>query len=331
MNIVIVLIIGILIGILIPNYHFVFLKMKQISTDIKHCINRKRNFKYINIKSAYDNTVQKAYFYATTQTNKMPLIVSLHSWSLDYREHDPLADLFRHKDWNYIHPDFRGANNSPEAMMSNAVIQDIDDAIAYAIDHGNVDTERMVVVGASGGGMATLGVYLRSSWKFKLCMAWCPISDLEAWYYQSKFANTKYWNDIAVSANSSNDILDVTEVLNRSPLYTPPRNRDRLEIYAGINDGYTGSVSILHSILFYNKMAEYFKLKEGVITDKEIINLVTRSIKDNDITEYIGDRKLLYKKSCSKAGIFIFDGTHEILSNYAYSRIKQVCSGIKER
>jgi hypothetical protein len=69
-------------------------------------------------------------------------------------------------------------------------------------------------------------------------------------------------------------------------------------------------------------MAEYFNLENGIVSDKEIITLLSRSVK-NDGVEYIGDRKLLYKKDYPRIGLFIFDGTHEWLVMYAFSRIKR--------
>jgi hypothetical protein len=301
------------------NKIFDFFKKKQWEDDF--CV--------VEISSSYDKQIQKAYFYASKKTDKMPLIVSLHSWSNDYKENDPLAELFKNEDWNYIHPDFRGANTSPLACMSEEVIHDIDDAIAYAIITGNVDENKIIVVGGSGGGMATLGIYLRSSYNLCYCMAWVPITNLELWYYQSKYADTKYWKDI-IKCTTSSGTLNITAMQRRSPLFfnpsfpAPYRNNvqktRRLEIYAGINDGYTGAVSVYHTLLFHNKMASYLGLDDAVVSDKDIIMLLSRSVK-NDSDEYIGERKLLYKKSHPSLGLFIFDGTHEILSAYAFERI----------
>jgi hypothetical protein len=271
--------------------------------------------------------MQSAYFYASKKSGNIPLIVSLHTWSGDYNQYDPLAELVKKEDWNYIHPDFRGANDSPDACMSEAVIQDIDDVIKYAIENGNVDQNNIVVVGLSGGGMATLGIFLNSSYNLKYCMAWAPISDLEAWYYQSQYAGSEYWEDILKSTNSSSG-LNNEDAHRRSPLYLIPskNNLGSLEIYAGIHDGYTGSVSILHSILFYNKMAEYYGLHTGIISDKEIIMLLSRTLQADNTIEYLDKRRLIYKKSYRPIGLFIFDGTHEMLSNYAFNRIKTICS-----
>ncbi|MFA5326348.1 MAG: hypothetical protein WC384_01025 [Prolixibacteraceae bacterium] len=55
-----------------------------------------------------------AVFYKTSQTAPQPLVVSLHTWSGDYTQEDPLAKEILLRDWNYIHPDFRGVNNKQQ-------------------------------------------------------------------------------------------------------------------------------------------------------------------------------------------------------------------------
>src|SRR5690606_14633302 len=54
-----------------------------------------------------DNTVQNAYFYKSTSAKLQPLIVSLHTWGGNYAQRDDIALLSAHKNYNYIHPDFR--------------------------------------------------------------------------------------------------------------------------------------------------------------------------------------------------------------------------------
>jgi pimeloyl-ACP methyl ester carboxylesterase len=333
---ILILAIGIVLGVVLSNYRIIVIYGK---VAIKNIVTSKQwlnDFVLVEIPSSYDGQAQKAYFYSTTQNNKMPLIVSLHPWSADYsyiENTSSLAQLVKSEDWNYVYPDFRGKNNTPQSCLSDAVIQDIDDAIAYAIMNANVDTSKIVVIGSSGGAFAALGVYLKSVHAIKYCMAWCPISDLEAWYYQSKYMGTNYWKDIA-AVTDSDSVFNSDEAKNRSPLYmlpSPPpppptqiNDKSCLEIYTGINDGYTGSVPILHSILFYNKMTEYLGHHDGIISDSSIITLLSRTIK-YDMDEYISDRKILYKKSYADIGLFIFDGTHEILPEYAFDRIKEIC------
>jgi len=103
------------------------------------------------IQSSLDGKNQLAQYYATRSKTKKPLIISLHSWSGDYKKVDPIHNAIVKEDWNYIHPDFRGPNNNPDACLSGLALCDIDDAISYAKKNGNVDPEKVIIFGGSGG------------------------------------------------------------------------------------------------------------------------------------------------------------------------------------
>ena len=163
----------------------------QIRSRLRSTINRWDNtermvwpdaFSEVRIPSSADGTKQHAYFLKAVSGLPKPLVVSLHSWSGDYSQNDALANLAAGEGWNYIHPDFRGPNWIADSCLSDRVISDIDDAIQYAIDNGNVDLSNVFVVGASGGGYATLGAYLKTRHQVKAFLSWVPISDLVAWY-----------------------------------------------------------------------------------------------------------------------------------------------------
>jgi hypothetical protein len=89
--------------------------------------------KKVEIVSSADHTIQPAYFYRAKSNQQYPLVVRLHQWSSDCTKVDGAAQLCIDNDYNYIYPDFRGPNNRPEACGSPLVIQDIEDAIDYAI------------------------------------------------------------------------------------------------------------------------------------------------------------------------------------------------------
>ena len=132
----------------------------------------------VEIPSTLDGEMQSSFFYSATG-NHRPLIVSLHTWSGNYEQKDTLVTECINKDYNYIHPDFRGANNTYKACGSKYVIQDIEDAIAFAIENGKVDINNIHVVGASGGGYATLLTYMNTNHPVKTFSAWVPISPTE--------------------------------------------------------------------------------------------------------------------------------------------------------
>ena len=149
----------------------------------------------IGITSTMDGKIQPAYFYSSKDKQR-PLIVSLHTWSGGYEQKDTLSWACIAKDYNYIHPHFRGPNNNPMACGSTYAIQDIDDAIDYAIEKGNVDTTQIHIIGVSGGGYATLLAYMKTKYPVKTFSSWVPISDLYKWYYESEGRGTKYAYDI---------------------------------------------------------------------------------------------------------------------------------------
>lgn len=48
-------------------------------------------FSVIDIPSTKDGSLQKAYFYKSTDVKPQPLIISLHTWSGNYTQKDPLT------------------------------------------------------------------------------------------------------------------------------------------------------------------------------------------------------------------------------------------------
>ena len=277
------------------------------------------SFQLVGIYSPIDSNLQKAYFLPSNTNTPQPLVVSLHSWSADFRQKDSLAMYCKKMGWNYIHPDFRGPNRKPEAAGSALVVNDIDQAIEFAILAGNVDPENIHIIGSSGGGYATLVMYLKSRHQIQSFSAWVPISDLEAWYYESVGRNNKYATDI-MKLTRSEEILDAIEAKKRSPMYMHiPENlasRGKLSIYTGIHDGYSGSVPITHSINFYNRMVRVLGGNETVsVPQHDIISMLAkRSFPDNGKTSFIGDRKIHYQRQFKDLHLTIFEGGHEMLS-----------------
>ncbi|VAW70078.1 hypothetical protein MNBD_GAMMA10-1530 [hydrothermal vent metagenome] len=284
------------------------------------------SYKIVSIQSTADAQNQKAYFRKAHASLK-PLLVSLHAWSGDFRQDDPLADIAMQYDWNYIHPDFRGPNWTKDACLSKKVISDIDDAIQYAIDNGTVDLENIFIVGESGGGYATLGAFLRTKHKIKAFLAWVPISDLVAWFYESENRDSKYANDILnCTSSSKNATPDIKEAKKRSPIFwdIPEYSNGRLEIFAGIKDGYTGSVPVSHSILFFNRLARHYGYSKSEVEASDIIKLVTRGVSRGSASEKIGSRGVLYSKNIPQASLTIFDGSHEMLPEYCFKRLQEI-------
>ncbi len=280
-------------------------------------------FQEIEIPSSLDDSLQKAYFYKSTAISPQPLIVSLHTWSGDYSQQDPLAQQIVEKNWNYIHPDFRGPNDTYQACGSKWVIQDIEDAITFAIQEGNVDTAEIHIIGASGGGYATTLMYMQTQHPVKSFSAWVPITNLVDWYYESLGRKNKYADHIW-QATQSDSVLNIEEAKSRSSYFmeTPveKRKNSKLTIYAGIHDGYTGSVPITQSINFYNKLVEDIEPSnaEAIIPTEISLQLVTkRNNAGKKAKEMLGDRPVIYQKHFRSIHLILFEGGHEMLADVA--------------
>lgn len=263
---------------------------------------------------------QNAYFRKSNKDNQ-PLIVRLHNWGSDYRNNDPISFVAAQHDLNYIHPNFQGPNNNPDACGSDIVIKDIDDAIDYAIKHGNVDKDKVFVLGVSGGGHAALMHFLKSEHKVNTYMAWVPITDLEDWYYESLGRGNHYYKDILACTNSK-DELNLKEAHKRSPMYNKiPKEKllhTKLKLYTGIHDGYTGEVPITHTINFYNKLADEFGQEE--VSQEDIIYLLEKRRGKNTVGK-IGNKEVHFYKSFDNVKIVVFEGGHDVKANYAIKKL----------
>jgi dipeptidyl aminopeptidase/acylaminoacyl peptidase len=258
-----------------------------------------------------------------------PLLVSLHAWRENYQSEDVLAKKALDAGWNYIHPDFRGPNNNPEACLSDKVMQDIDDAISYMIDTATVDKDNIYVVGFSGGAYAALGAYIKTRHNIRVFSTWCPVSDLEAWYYEARKNSLSYSVDVLNITNSI-DVFNKEEARRRSPLYwSVPKNSGEIKIYAGVDDGHGGGgVSIKHSLLFYNKLVRDLGGDALALINDGIMNslLIDRRLNSENGYGDLGDRKIIYKNNYKNISVVIFQGTHEMLYDYAFMELQGVAN-----
>ena len=108
----------------------------------------------ITFFSPIDSSYQPAMFYKTEITGAQPLLVGLHTWSSDYTQSAGVTyyEICKSKNWNFIFPNLRGPNDHPESTGSEFVIADAKAAVEYCKTHANVDTSRIYLIGASGGG-----------------------------------------------------------------------------------------------------------------------------------------------------------------------------------
>ncbi len=276
-------------------------------------------FHIVQIKSSADSTVQNAWLYKTKKNTPQPLIISLHTWSGNYMQEDPLAKETALRDWNYIHPDFRGANNHPDACGSALVMADIEDAIQFAIKNAAVDTGNVHIIGVSGGGYAAMLAYMKINYPVKSFSSWAGISNLADWYWESKGRHAKYATDIEQVA-MNNGKMNWQSLSDRSPIKltfpSAKRKNARLYIYTGVHDGYTGSVPISQSIFFYNKIAADINpvRQQELVAESTVTALLAQQLNPGaDTTNKIGGRIIQLHKELPGVYLTVFEGGHEML------------------
>ena len=284
-----------------------------------------------SIKSTIDGNTQIFYYYKSTAKKKMPLIVQLHSWSY------PVDSLRTRRvdieaisnNYNYLFPNFRGVNNHIKACCSDYVISDIDEAIDWAKKNMNVDINHIYIVGESGGGYATLAMYMKSRHKIKAFSAWVPISDLGNWYQESVERKNKYAAEI-IKCTTETDFFDSLNARERSPLFwktsVKKRKNSFIQIFTGIHDGYTGPVPISHSVNFYNKLLSDHGISDSslYVSKKDLDFMLNEQTYNVPFKLKIGDRTVYYQKRAKNIMLTIFEGGHEMLSKEVLGYIRHI-------
>lgn len=204
----------------------------------------------ITIKSSLDGTMQPSLFYKSDSAEKRPLLVGLHTWSFDrFNQIDNMLPYAEKYDFNLLMPEFRGPNlpsnpNCNLACGSDFAKQDIKDAIDYAVENENVDSDNIFLLGMSGGGHMALMMAGFCPEYFKAIGAYVPITDMVRWAEDSE----KYRPHIIACCG------DETEMIRRSPVtYIDEIAKANLKIFHGKFDGI---VPVTQSIEFYNLMME---------------------------------------------------------------------------
>ena len=218
-----------------------------------------------------------------------------------------------------MHPNFRGVNQTPKACGSKWARQDILDAVDFATKEFKVDPNRIYLAGTSGGGHMAMLMAGHHPDRFSAVSAWVGISDLPAWYkFHVKNGQPQRYARMILSsfggAPLSSDPIDA-DYKDRSPIHHMHRAVNLpLQICAGINDGYTGSVPISHSLNAFNAVAR--ARKATVVSDADIAHLLNRKgvsranlLSSNDWKAY--GRDIKFEQSAGVAQVIIFDGGHE--------------------
>jgi pimeloyl-ACP methyl ester carboxylesterase len=208
--------------------------------------------------SSIDGTRQPFLFARAIGDEPAPLLVALHSWSAPrHNQVRSLLPLAERQNWHLLLPEFRGPNldTNPqchEAAGSLQAMQDIVDAIEVV--RAEYGVAEIFLGGGSGGGHMALMMAAYKPELWTAVSAWCPITDLAAWYGQ----NPRYSRHIAACCGGppgASTEVDV-EYRERSPIFhLTALARSTLFIHHGKHDT---SVPCTHSLTLYNQLLAEF-------------------------------------------------------------------------
>jgi dipeptidyl aminopeptidase/acylaminoacyl peptidase len=268
--------------------------------------------------STADGTEQEAILILPDQLADaaVPMVVHLHSWSADLNQRSPLEQRVHDRGWIYLFPNFRGPNQTPQACGSPLAEQDILDAIAWVLERHRVDTERIYLTGASGGGHMTMLMAGRYPDRWRAASAWVGISDLVDWH--RKHQGQRYGDMIEKCCGGApGDSPEVDrQYAERSPLHViAAAHQLPIDLLAGADDGHSGSVPISHSIRAFNRIAE--RNGTAPVSQAEIEQLSKLGGRladplpgDVGFDPALG-RDFFLRRRSGPARLTIFDGGHE--------------------
>ncbi len=282
-----------------------------------------------------DSSMQQAFVHFADSSSPRPLLVALHTWSNDHRNGYELYSKYCiDNDWNMIYPEFRGPNWTSKACCSQYVVSDLEDAVAFMKLVANVDPTRIYLTGGSGGGHCSLYLAGRRPDLWTAVSAWCPISDVAAWYSQCKGTRFNLYAEHIELAmgNVTEDENAAEEARLRSPL-TWLQNAMELpvDISTGIHDGHTGSVPVSQALNAYNALA----LPEDRIRSDYIDYIVQNEALPEELEgmhaedpSYKG-RKIILRRASRNVRLTLFEGTHEIFAATACQWLAKQVRGQK--
>ncbi|MGL4594109.1 MAG: alpha/beta hydrolase family protein [Thermoguttaceae bacterium] len=277
----------------------------------------------VQYHSPIDDSYQPAVFYSPNQDKPVPLLVSLHTWGGDYQQDAGARTSWCIKNkWAMIAPNFRGPNTNPNACGSDLAVADIVAAVDYAKRKANIETDRIYLIGGSGGGYAAMLLAGRHPEIWAGVSAWCGITDLVDWQRESKAKNSHYAKNIEAACGgvpgSSPDVDE--QYRHRSSNTWIHLAKDvPLDLNHGIHDGHIGSVPVSHTIKAFNIVAS----PDKQITPEQIEFFVKeRSVPPELEQEKVADplyekKEVLFRRISGKTRLTIFDGGHDSVPNAA--------------
>jgi len=276
----------------------------------------------VAVLSSLDQTSEPVWFLPNPLPHPEPLLVHLHSWSSRFNQSAGVAALAQEcerRGWSFLSPNFRGSNDNPLACASPQAIQDVLDAVNFAIRSTIVDPRRIYLLGGSGGGHMALTMAHSSPGVWAAVSAWVPITDLAAWHAFSKSKGSRYHRMLeSVCGGVPEDPAATVEYRLRSPLFHLSSAAGLpIDIQAGINDGHgSAQVPVDHSLRAFSELAAANGVEDKALTSAEI-EFITREarlppgLKSDPFGESGRLRAVLFRRTAGPVRLTLFDGAHE--------------------
>lgn len=285
----------------------------------------------IEFPSSADGSTQAAYLTVPNGLGsspsagnvKVPMVVSLHSWSADLQQRQPdLERLVAERGWFCLQPNFRGINDDPLACASSAAQADILDAVEWVASHYPIDTQNIFLTGNSGGGHMTMMMAAKYPERWRAASAWVGISDLASWHDRHRDDHYgEMTRQVCGGPPGASEAID-NQYRLRSPLtFLANAAGFPLDIAAGIHDGHTGSVPVRHSLEAFNTIAQAVGAEQISEVEMEQLSrkngrLQSPQPQDEGFDDSF-NRQIHLRRLAGPARVSLFEGGHEGIASAA--------------
>ncbi len=242
-----------------------------------------------------------------------PLLLDLHPWNSDWLElHEPLYRRFAGLDWHVVRPDFGGPVRASGNCCSEQVIQAIDAALAAARAAGVPEQAPLLVLGESGGGMTAACWLAKGAGRPRQVQLWGAVTDLALWQRQMAVSQPGLANEIRQCTGGG------ATAASRSPVtmdYSDKLPATRVEIFAGIHDGFAGTVPPIHSVNLFRHLSAFLKDDAVALPDPAALDrvLVERTGDGAANPPLLPGRTVHLRWQAGPVSLTLFEGGHELL------------------
>jgi dipeptidyl aminopeptidase/acylaminoacyl peptidase len=177
------------------------------------------------------------------EPKKLPLVLLIHGgpWDRDNDDYDREVQLLANRGYAVLQVNYRGSTgfgikffNAGDLQVGLGMVEDLFDAVRWAVDQRTVDPKRIAAMGGSMGGYGTLRAL-----EMRPDLFACGVDEFgPADEATSLRSNPKYWSNIAARWRRRMGDADHDENWNRkiSPLYHVDAIQAPLLIGQGKND-----------------------------------------------------------------------------------------------